>query len=260
MKLPSSRCWSHYFNISFLQNVECNPPFHFLSNGLIQHKPTLSVKYYDSLVHPNSIDTETDIVVLCNYNNQKRGTYSYSPLYDLSQYTKPLSITFQSSIQIIQLVDYLLKHVIIQPFYFIHIRRTDYLDNTILAPPYGTRPYTSTTHVAKCVKMVENKMNNRTTTPMNAEHNTTPITSKTIIVSTDEKSKEYKKELVDELKAFRIIYQESFIQQFPEMFLNDNYYTYQVMNEIAKKCQVNIGTIGYCRLGNACDFLLSQMS
>jgi len=270
-KLPTSRLWSHYFNTSLIQNVEFNPPFHFLPNGLVEllpnglvaplpnglvESPTLSIKYYDAFSQPNSLDSETDIIVLSNFNNKERGTYSYSQLYDLSPHTKPLSITFQNSNQIIQLVDNLLTEEKIQPFYFLHIRRTDYLDNNLMAPPLGTRPYTSIAHIAKCLREI-NDNNIKRVREVN-DNNIIPEIPKTLIISTDEKSTEYKKNLVKVLKEFRIIYEEEFITRFPEEFLNDNYYTYQVMNEMAKRCQINIGTVGYCRLGNKCDYLLSR--
>ena len=148
----------------------------------------------------------------------------------------PGTIDFKISEKFKEFADKIILGLNITKFCCIHIRRTDFLDNKILAPPNGTRPYTSPEVVAKFVK---NKINS----------------SLPIFIFTDEKDEIYK----EKLKKFinnRLIFEKDFYKFLDNSITNNNYSIYILLCEIANRSTINVGTHGYVRLGKKYHFRL----
>ena len=123
-------------------------------------------------------------------------------------------------------------------YVFIHIRRTDFLYNKILAPPYGSQVYTTPEFISTFVKKY--------------------IKNKTIFISTDERDSKYKEKINELLNDYTIIFEDKIMSHLPEEIINDNYQIYLILDEISRNARVNIGTTGYVRLGDKYDYCLSD--
>lgn len=235
--INKNHTWSTYLNIDRINNLEKNPPFSFSNNGDIV--TDLSVTYYPSNTLLDKMDNKVDIIALVNYNDIISGLKSYSFLSINAQnpfYYSP--IKYSTSNLLKSYATTIISKFNLDKFTFIHIRRTDFLDNHVLAPPKGTRPYTSPNFVSNFIK--------------------SKITNKSIIVATNEKDSEYKKTLVELLDDYNVIFEEAYFKYLPDNILNDNYCIYLISHEIARKAETNIGTYGYVRLGNKYDYHLSD--
>jgi len=227
--------WSIYLNLDNINNLEKKPPFSFNNNGGIV--TDLSIAYYPSNILINNIDHidhSVDIIALVNYDsvdNLKR--YSYLPTWT------PQKRKYPTSDLLINYAKMILSKFNLDRFTFIHIRRGDFLDNYKLAPPKGTRPYTSAEYVSNFIKKY--------------------ITNKKIIIATDEKDFDYKKKLVMLLQSYKLIFEEEYYKYLPNNILNDNYCIYLILHEIARRADINIGTYGYVRIGDKYDLSLSKL-
>merc|ERR1712194_116131 len=99
-------------------------------------------------------------------------------------------------------------------FSFLHVRRTDYLDNYILLPPYGSRPCTSPAYIRRTVPLFANE---------------------TLVVATDEpRGSEYYRDLRQALTqpGVRIIYEEEIIRS-----STDQYMAFLTLDEVAKRAR-----------------------
>ena len=67
--------WDTYIDTDNLKQLEVNPPFKFLKNGDIE--TNMSIKYYKSDVKLSEIDSNTDIIVLCNYNDEEKNENTF---------------------------------------------------------------------------------------------------------------------------------------------------------------------------------------
>ena len=171
--------WERYFNLDKAKSLEKNPPFSFDSNGDIISN--MSIKYYPSNCQLHKIKNDVDIVVIYNFDNSNGKLFKSSflepkiknkikKIYYLSEINKYELPTSNLLIGHAENIIYKLK---LNNYAFLHIRRGDFLDNHILAPPKGTRPYTTPEFICNFIK---NK-----------------IDLKTIFISTAEKDLSYKK-------------------------------------------------------------------
>lgn len=245
--INKNHSWSTYLSIDNIDNLEKNPPFSFSNNGDIV--TDLSVTYYPSNTPLDKMDNKVDIIALVNYNDIISGlkSYSYLSIKYHKNYHKIKKILFNNppikystSNLLKSYANTIISKLNLEKFTFIHIRRGDFLDNHILAPPKGIRPYTSSDFVSNFIK--------------------SRITNKNIIVATNEKNSEYKKTLVELLDDYNVIFEEEYFKYLPDNILNDNYCIYLISHEIARKAETNIGTHGYVRLGNKYDYRLSDFN
>jgi hypothetical protein len=232
--IPENIKWSDYFNLSPLNNIDFNSPFEFTSNGSIYTNTNNSIKYFRSNININDINKEVDIVVLVSYNN---------PEYNLKQFSgiPPIDniyIKLHPSQLIKNIVNKLLTDFT-KKYTFIHIRRGDFLNNKVLAPPHGTHPYTTTEFIGEFIKK-------------------TSDIDKVIIVSTNEKDNEYKINLKINLPDKILIFENTFTEKLSENIKNDNYMIYQIMDEIARRSNINIITHGL-KLGNTYKYRLADV-
>ena len=220
-------------NINKINNLEINPPFSFSDNGDILTE--LSIAYYPSNTPMHKMNKDVDIIALVNYNDDISGLKIDSHLRP--SLITHLLISYNIRMNRYSTSDILKKYATqiiskfkLKDFTFIHIRRGDFLDHHYLAPPKGTRPYTTPEFVSNFIK----------------KH----VTNKTIIIATNEKDQNYKKKLVEFLDNYKIIFEEELLNHLPTNILNDNYCVYLILHEIAKQSRINIGTCGYTRLGD----------
>ena len=237
--------WNDYLDIDNIHNLEKNPPFSFNENGSI--KADLSIAYYPSNTPINKMDNEVDIIALVHYNDNISGLRTDSFLSLRSKNIFKL-IYFYSNYLLLKRIPTSKKlkcyadEIIskLTDFAFIHIRRGDYLYLNVFwaCPPHGSVTCTSPEFVSKFIKQ--------------------NIKQKTIIVATNEKDLNYKHKLVKLLDNYNIIFEDELLNNLPPDVLNNNYYIYLILHEIAKKANINIGTAGYVRLGNKYDFRLTN--
>ena len=227
--------WSSYFNIDNIDNLEKNPPFSFSNNGDIITK--LSVNYYPSNTPLNKMNNEVDIIVLVNYYDKVSGlkTYSYISFNEINNYPQ---IKYSTSDLLKNYANNIISKLNLNKFTFIHIRRGDFLNNKVLAPPKGTLPYTSPSFVANFIK--------------------SKIKNKNIVIATNETDPKYKKKLLELLNNYNLIFEDKYFEYLPDNIKNDNYSIYLISNEIANKAEINIGTHGYVRLGKKYHYRLSD--
>jgi len=229
--IPKDLYWDEYFNFATINNVTPKLMFDYEDNGdIITSK---SITYYSSNTNLNEMKTDSDIIVLVNHNdvNGKLKIYTMLGL--------PGPITYNISEKYKELAKNIILKLNVTNFVSIHIRRTDFLDNKILAPPLGTRPYTSSEFV---VKFIKNKINKKNP----------------IFIFTDEKDVTYKETLVKLLKDYRLIFENEFHKFLDDSITNNNYSLYVLLCEIANMSIINVGTHGYVRLGKKYHFLLSN--
>ncbi|VVU94906.1 hypothetical protein CPAV1605_631 [seawater metagenome] len=235
--------WEKYLNIDKINNLETNPPFSFSDNGDILTE--LSIAYYPSNTPIHKMRKNVDVIALVNYNDGKSRLKTYSSLKQtpainfLIKYNIKMNRYYTSDI-LKNYATQIISKFKLENFTFIHIRRGDFLDNYSLAPPKGTRPYTSPQFISNFIK-IKKKINN-----------------KTIIIATNEKNMDYKKKLVEYLDNYKIIFEEELINDLPTNILNDNYCIYLILHEIAKQSKINIGTCGYVRLGDKYTYRLAH--
>lgn len=232
-QVNKNHTWGTYLNMSNIDNVETNAPFSFSNNGDIE--TDLSVAYYPSDTPLDKMDNNVDIIALVNYNDAASKRYIYSHL-TINNYRNYPLVKYSTSNLLKNYAATIISKQNLDKFTFIHIRRGDYLDNSILAPPAGVRPYTSPGAVSNFIK--------------------THTLTKTIIIATNERDLNYKNTLVNLLDNYTIIFEEELQTHLPPNIFNNNYMAYLILHEIAKKAKINIGTVGYVRLGDACDYKL----
>lgn len=236
--------WNTYLNTDKIKNLETNPPFSFGDNGDII--TDLSIKYYPSNISLNNIDNSVNIIALVNYNNDVTGLKRWSHLsinkelniFDKIKLKQFSSKKYLTSNLLINCANKIISELKLEDFAFIHIRRGDFLDNRISAPPNGTRPYTSPKFVSNFIRQnVKNKI---------------------IIIATNEHDLDYKKKIVELLDGYTIIVESDILKHLSDNISKDNYCVYIILHEIAKKAKTNIGTTGYVRLGNTYHYRLSE--
>ena len=230
--------WDVYFNLANVTHLERNPPFSFSSNGdIISHS---SIEYYPSNTNINKIDNSVDIVALVNYNSNDGKLKTHSEI--IVQHEKGRSfynyVKYPISNHLKKYANLILKKMNLNDYVFIHIRRTDFLYNKILAPPYGSQVYTTPEFISTFVKKY--------------------IKNKTIFISTDERDSKYKEKINELLNDYTIIFEDKIMSHLPEEIINDNYQIYLILDEISRNARVNIGTTGYVRLGDKYDYYLSD--
>jgi len=233
--VSKNRKWSDYYDLNPLTHVDSNPPITFdLNAKVISNKSNKSIKYYRSNIDLDIIDKNIDVIVLVSYNCPDKNVCTFSGIPITGNFP---SIKLDTSPIIKKEVDKLLINST-KEYVFLHIRRRDFLDNKVLAPPNGTRPYTDPIFIGNFIKKIKNSSN-------------------FIIIATDEKSNEYKEQLKKELSDKIIIFEEIFIQKLPEDIKNDNFMIYQIMHEIANRSKINIITHGL-KLGNKYHYRLAN--
>lgn len=180
---------------------------------------------------------DVDVIVLVNYYDKSSGLkpWSYINFNEINDYSQ---IKYTTSNLLKNYAKKIISKLNLGKFTFIHIRRGDYLNNIVLAPPKGTEPYTSPEFISNFIK--------------------SKITNKKIIVATDEKDSRYKQKLIELLDNYDIIFEEEYFKYLPKNIINDNYCVYLISNEIAVNAEINIGTHGYVRLGEKYDYTLAD--
>ena len=240
--------WDHYFNLNDEKNIDLNPPFKYLKNGSIENK-NLSIKYYpyDYILDMNNmkkIDHNVDILVIVKYNNIKKNIRIFDKLkfndYFLFLFNNIFekNIKFKISDKLKNYGDNIIKKLKLKNYIFIHVRRGDFLNNKILAPPNGTKEYTNPEYIFKFLK--HHKLNNDN-----------------LIIATNEKDKNYKDKLIKIMKNKNIYFENNFLKYLPNNIINDNFSIYEISNYIATKSNINIVT-KYLKLGNKIDYSLSE--
>lgn len=237
INIDYDKLWKDYFDISKFKNVDFNPPFTFKKNGLILTNK--KIKYYDSNIDLRKIDNNVDIIVLCNYNDKSKGKNRkrWSPIRIQCKNHK-LNIKYNVSIKLKNIAKSIISEYK-DGYTFIHLRRGDYLHNKVLAPPLGTILCTNPEFIARFV-------------------NKTKRIGKTIIIATDEVNIDYKNKIIELLPNNQIILEENIISNLDEEIVKDNYMVYQVMDEIARRSKINIGTVSL-KLGKKMDYCLYKM-
>lgn len=230
--------WDVYFNLAKVTHLERNPPFSISANGdIISHS---SIEYYPSNTNINKIDNSVDIVALVNYNSNDGKLKTHSEI--IVQHEKGRSfynyVKYPISNHLKKYANLILKKMNLNDYAFIHIRRTDFLYNKILAPPYGSHVYTTPEFISRFFKKY--------------------IKNKTIFISTDERDSKYKEKISELLNDCTIIFEDQMMSYLPEEIINDNYQVYLILDEISRHAKINIGTAGYVRLGNKYNFRLSD--
>lgn len=234
--------WDTYINTSEIQNLEMHPPFLFENNGDISSR--LSKKYYPNGISIDNIDNTSDIIVFVNFNSSFTKIYGYLNINKRLNHWERKKIAYLNGYRhptsniLKKYANKIISELNLKNFTFVHIRRGDFLDNRILAPPEGTRPYTSPEFISKFIK--SKTENNK------------------IFIATNENDLNYKNKLVDLLENYEIIFEHMMFKYLPDGISNDNYCIYLISHEIAKKSNINIGTHGYTRLGNKNQYLLSN--
>ena len=226
------KSWNEYFNLNKFDVIDNNPPVYFDDQNTFHNPNNLSIKFLPSNtpIHTYIQDT-SDIIILVNFTSSNNGLFVYSFLpYGRNQ---PLGIPVSDKIH--NYANIILNKLALIQFGFIHIRRGDFLDNKKLAPPYGTRPYTSPPFVSNFIK---NKFS----------------TNYSIIISNNEV--EFQNQIKMLLPNFKIYIEDDLWRYLPNNITFDNYDKYIILNEIANRCNVNIGTYGYIRLGKKYDYTL----
>ncbi len=227
--VPKDLYWDEYFDLNKINNVASKLMFDYGDNGdIITSK---SITYYSSNTNLDQMKTNSDIIVLVNHNAPKGKLRIYTMLGSSGPITYDISIKYK------ELVNNIILKLNVTNYASIHIRRTDFLDNKILAPPNGTRLYTGSHFVANFIK---NKFNNKTP----------------IFIFTDEKDKTYKETLVKLLKNYRLIFEKDFYKFLDDAITNNNYSIYVLLCEISNRSKINVGTTGYVRLGKKYHFKL----
>jgi len=241
--------WNHYFNFNDQKNIDLNPPFTYRNNGSIENK-NLSIKYYPydyilDYANLKKIDHNVDILVIVKYKkknddiwNGLKFKFNDNILCIINNFFKK-NIKFKISDKLINYGDNIIKKLKLKNYIFIHIRRGDFLNNKILAPPNGTKEYTTPEYIFKFLKHHKLKNDN-------------------IIIATNEKDKNYKNKLIKIMKNKNVYFENDFLTYLPKnIYNNDNFSIYLLCNYIAKKSSINIITM-YLRLGNKIDFNLSK--
>ena len=227
--MPKDLYWDEYFNLSTINNVTQKLMFDYKDNGdIITNK---SITYYSSNTELDKMKSDSDIIALVNHNDVNGKLRIYTML------GKSGPITFNISEKYKELAKNIILKLNVTSFASIHIRRTDFLDNKILAPPLGTRPYTSSKFVAKFIK---NKINKKIP----------------IFIFTDEKDISYRQTLIKDVNDYRLIFENDFYKFLDDSIINNNYSIYVVLCEIANRSIINVGTTGYVRLGKKYHFRL----
>ena len=238
--------WSHYFNFDDQKNIDLNPPFRYRKNGSIKNK-NLSIKYYPydyilDYANFKKIDHDVDILVIVKYKNLKKNEQIFDALkinnFDNFNKIYKKNIKFKISDKLKNYGDNIIKKLKLKNYIFIHIRRGDFLNNKILAPPNGTKEYTNPEYIFKFLKHHKLKNDN-------------------IIIATNEKDKKYKDKLIKIMKNKNIYLEKDFLKYLPNDIINDNFSIYEISNYIAKKSNINIVTM-HLKLGNKIDFNLSE--
>tara|TARA_Y100000385_G_C13070957_1_gene629039 strand:+ start:321 stop:1328 length:1008 start_codon:yes stop_codon:yes gene_type:complete len=234
-----NRTWKDYFDASKIKNVSFNPPFNFDKYGRIISK--LNIKYYPSDFILNNknyhkIDKNADIIVIVKYKNDKFN------LYDHIIYKPYITKYFNNKFNVSPLIKYysnkIFHHLNIKDFVFIHVRRGDFLDNIELAPPKGTRPYTSPSYIFNFYKKIKLPYNN-------------------IFIATNEKDKEYFSKLKKLFKNYNLIFESLYKEILPNFILKDNYLIYQISFAIANLSKINIITHSL-KLGDSYEYRLAD--
>lgn len=231
--IPKNIYWDEYFNLSGISNVSPKIIFNYKENGdLITNK---KIGYYSSNTSLSNIDQSCDIIALVNYENPS----ARMNVYRMLGACRPISFNISDKYK--QIVNNLISGLKLNQFATLHIRRTDFLDNHILAPPHGTRPYTSPEFISTFIK--EKLPNNLP-----------------IIIFTNEPEKSYKQDITKLLRnKNKILFEENLYNYIPENIYKNNYSIYIVLHEIACRAQINVGTTGYVRLGNKYDLTLEKV-
>jgi len=227
--------WDTYLNLDNIENLETNPPFSFSNNGDII--TDLSIAYYPSNTPLDKMNHDMDIIVLVNYydKSSELKPWSFIHFNEINDYSQ---ITYSTSNLLKNYAKKIISKLNFDNFTFIHIRRGDYLNNDVLAPPKGTEPYTSPEFISNFIK--------------------SKITNNNIIVATNEKDPKYKQKLIELLDTYNLIFEEEYFKYLPDNIKNDNYCIYLISNEIATNAEINIGTHGYVRLGEKYDYTLAN--
>lgn len=223
--------WNTYIDVSVLENLDLNPPFEFLDNNDIHTK--LSKKYYISKTNVSKLDNKVDIIILYNCFYKDCKIWSHVQ-YDF----KSLNIKINTSQLLIDYCKKFIEFYKIYDFSFIHLRRGDVLNSKSSTNPFGTAPYTSFYTICNFARF--------------------NVKSKSIFIATDEKDNEYIEKLKKILYEYNIITELDIKKILSNHIKEDNYCIYNILNELAKIAIINVGTTGYARLGNKCDYFLSK--
>ena len=238
--VDKNRLWTDFYGMTSIKNIDLNPPLSFENSGRILTNKT--IKYYEGDTSINDLinnNDDTEIIVLSNFYNSEKKRHCFDKLnYNPSHSNE--NIKLNSSILIRGIVDNIIDNIIKKKEYtFIHIRRGDFLDNSVLSRFGGTRVYTEPVFINK-VLLEKSKENN------------------IIIISTNETDLNYKRELNKLLSPTkRLFFEETFIQQLSDDIKNDNYMIYSIMNEIANRAKINIVSCSI-KLGNKVDCSLEN--
>ena len=236
-KTEKNNTWNDYFNLEKIKNFEKNPPFSYKDNCDI--KTDLSIKYYRSDTNIKKIDNNSDIIALFNFNdpNSKLVLHSFLPLIKIKRVP---SIKYKTNKELRNYSKIILDKLKLDNFIFMHLRRGDMLDNKELFKN-GTRFITNPKYIYHFLKYIEKKLN-----------------TKKILIATNEKKQNYKKELSDTLSDYDIKFENDYFDYLPENIINDNTFIYLISHEIAKKSKINITTTHWLRLGSKIDYKLSE--
>ena len=244
--------WDTYFDTHKIRNLDSNPALKYSQNGdIITH---LNISYCNSadfVIKKKNVD----IIALVNYNNKESNRYIFSsiyPKYNLKnipfysfliykyfiKFFNPRINYLPTSTLLKNYSKQIISDLNLNNYAFIHIRRGDFLNNKKLAPPDGTAPYTKPEFIYQFIIK--------------------KIKKKNIVIATNEQSLDYIDQIKQKLHFKNLFFEEQLFKNLPSKIINDNYCLYLILDQIACQAKVNIGTVGYVRLGKKYHYRLSN--
>lgn len=233
-ELDKTLNWDSFYNLEDIKNlIDLNPPFSFGDNGSIV--TNYSINFYPSNINLSLINNEIDILALVNLTNIDYNLKIFSGVTATKKWNL-LSKTEKDSINIIKLYKFkisndlkvkaqeIINKIKLKNFVFIHIRRGDFLDNKILAPPDGTRPYTSVEVVSEYIKQNYDK-------------------DRQIIIATNERKYNEYTDKLKELVDNNLIFEYDFYKVIDQKYIENNYFFYLILSEIANNAEINVITV-----------------
>ena len=245
-KINKNITWEKYIDINKIKNLCNGNQFKFKDNGdLITNLP---IKYYPNGTSIKKINNDIDIIAIVNFNQNNKYIYSEINLNDNYFFCRNTTFYYEKYLLnsnkffISNLLTKYANNIIIKlnlkKYTFIHIRRSDFLDNSNTAPPFGSISYTNPIFIQKVI--IEK------------------VKNKNIFIATDEVDENYKKSLINLLSDYNLIFENDIYKYIPKNILDDNYCIFQILYQIAIQSSQNISTTIDISLGDKYEYSFQE--